>query len=50
MEWFLYVPNSGDWRINYNGDSAIEARKAYLEQSGYKRLPNNSHIWSRTKK
>ncbi len=45
MEWFIYIPNEGDWPINYDGDDPKEARAVYLKWAERKRLPAGSKIW-----
>jgi hypothetical protein len=46
-EWFIYIPEEGDWPIHYSGPSAKEARLAYLRWAGRKRCPDGSKIWFR---
>lgn len=45
MKWYIYIPEEGDWPINYSGDNKKEAREAYLKWAQRKRLPKNSVIW-----
>lgn len=46
-EWFVYIPEEGDWSLRYTGDKERDARLAYLAQFGVKRMPAGSRIWSR---
>jgi hypothetical protein len=46
MEWFIYIPEEGDWPIDYDGDNLYAAKAAYLKWAGRKRLPAGSVIWS----
>jgi hypothetical protein len=46
-EWYIYIPDEGDWPINYNGRSHEQARLAYLQWAGRQRLPAGAVIWSR---
>ena len=46
-EWFIYIPEEGDWQIDYDGEKEEEARKVYLKRSNRERLPTKSRIWSR---
>lgn len=45
MKWFIYIPEEGDWPIDYRGSDHREARQAYLKWAGRKRLPAGSRIW-----
>lgn len=46
-EWFIYIPEEGDWLVKYTGEKERDARLAYLAQFGVKRMPANSVLWSR---
>lgn len=46
-EWFIYIPDEGDWPIDYYGHSKKEARIVYLKWSGRTRLPRGSKLWNR---
>jgi hypothetical protein len=47
LEWFIYIPEEGDWIIDYKGKDPKKARQKYLKWSNRKRIPKNSKIWSR---
>lgn len=46
MKWFIHIPEEGDWKINYNGTSEIEAREVYLTWADRKKLPKGATIYS----
>jgi hypothetical protein len=43
--WYIYIPDEGDWPINYRGTDEREARDVYLRWAERKRLPAGSRIW-----
>jgi hypothetical protein len=49
MEWFIYIPEEGDWPIKYNGTDKDKAKATYLKWAKRKSLPKGSRIWSRNK-
>ena len=46
-EWFIYIPDEGDWPIKYSGDSKEEAKVVYLKWADRESLPSGSKIWYR---
>lgn len=46
-EWYIYIPEEGDWPIAFDGDSPAAARRAYLKWAGRTRLPAGARIWQR---
>jgi hypothetical protein len=44
-KWYVYIPDDGDWPINYSGTSIKEARAAWLKSIGEKSLMRGSYIW-----
>lgn len=47
VEWLIYIPDEGDWPIDYAGTDEEGARRAYLSWAGRKRLPPGARIWRR---
>lgn len=45
MTWYIYIPDEGDWPIDYRGTNPAEARRVYLTWAQRKRLPNGAKIW-----
>jgi len=44
-QWFIYIPEEGDWPIKYDGDSKEEAKAVYLKWAKIEKLPAGSRIW-----
>jgi hypothetical protein len=43
-KWLIYIPEEGHWPIQYDGNDAKAARRAYLKWAGRSRLPAGSEI------
>lgn len=43
--WYIYIPEEGDWPINYWGEDIKGARSAYLTWARRRRLPRGAKIW-----
>jgi hypothetical protein len=43
-KWMIYIPEEGHWPIQYDGDDAEMARRAYLRWASRSRLPAGSKI------
>ena len=46
-EWFVYIPEEGDWPVYYDGKSHAGARSAYLKWANRKKLPPGAVVWRR---
>lgn len=46
VEYSIYIPEEGDWKIKGKHSNCEEAKQAYLKWAGRKTLPKGSHIWT----
>lgn len=49
LEWFIYVPDEGDYQIDYTGTRPDEAQSAYFKWAIRNDLPEGAVIWVRPK-